>query len=249
MRIKRKTTESFIKQANLKHNFKYDYSLVEYKGCFEPIKIICKLHGEFIQKPAWHLSKSGCPICGCNSNIGNRKSNTLDFIQKSKKIHNNFYTYEHVKYSDAKTYVSITCPLHGEFMQRPNYHLSGNGCTLCYKENNTFGRSRFVYSCRLKNKGTLYVIKCFSEDDSFIKIGITSQTIKERFKRTDRFPYKYQILYQETDLPENIFDKEKYYHRLFKSYRYTPKIHFKGSTECFNIKIEKYDFKGNASSI
>lgn len=246
MRAKRKTTESFINQANLKHNFRYDYSLSEYKGCLEPVKIICKLHGEFLQKPAYHLSKNGCPICAGSPDIGNRKSNTLDFIEKAKIKHNNFYTYENVKYINAKAFVSITCPIHGEFLQRPNYHLSGNGCTLCYKENNNFGKSKFIHSCRIRNVGSLYVIKCFSEKESFIKIGITSQSIKDRFKRFDRFPYKYEIIYEEVDTPENIFNKEKYYHRLFKANRYSPMILFKGSTECFNIEIEKYDFKGNA---
>lgn len=36
------------------HGNKYDYSLVEYVNNFTNVKIICKIHGEFLQAPANH---------------------------------------------------------------------------------------------------------------------------------------------------------------------------------------------------
>ena len=61
----------FIEKANLVHNNKYDYSLVEYKGNKTKIKIICKLHGVFEQMPMNHLKKQECcPYCnGKKKNI------------------------------------------------------------------------------------------------------------------------------------------------------------------------------------
>jgi hypothetical protein len=58
------TTEEFIKKAIKIHDYEYDYSLVEYKNNITKVKIICKTHGIFEQKPVNHITKmSGCPIC------------------------------------------------------------------------------------------------------------------------------------------------------------------------------------------
>jgi hypothetical protein len=42
-----KTTQLFIKDANIVHNFKYDYSLVNYINSKTKVKIICSIHGVF----------------------------------------------------------------------------------------------------------------------------------------------------------------------------------------------------------
>lgn len=55
------------------------------------------------------------------------------FIEKSKNIHNNFYNYDKVNYINNKTSVIITCPLHGDFIQRADMHLHGQGCPSCNK--------------------------------------------------------------------------------------------------------------------
>jgi G:T-mismatch repair DNA endonuclease (very short patch repair protein) len=61
---KRLTVEQFINKANIKHNNKYDYSLVDYKNNHTKVIIICPVHGEFIQSPGSHLYENGCPKCG-----------------------------------------------------------------------------------------------------------------------------------------------------------------------------------------
>lgn len=63
-----KTKEEFINLSNTIHNEKYDYSLVEYTGNKNHVKIICKEHiheqSYFLQTPSSHLSGRGCPKCG-----------------------------------------------------------------------------------------------------------------------------------------------------------------------------------------
>jgi very-short-patch-repair endonuclease len=55
---------SFIGKAKKIHGDTYDYSLVEYVNALSEVKIVCKKHGVFKQKPNKHLSgKNGCPIC------------------------------------------------------------------------------------------------------------------------------------------------------------------------------------------
>ena len=58
------STEDWIKKAIKIHTNKYDYSLVEYIRWDIKVKIICKLHGIFLQTPNAHINKQGCPICG-----------------------------------------------------------------------------------------------------------------------------------------------------------------------------------------
>ena len=59
----KKPQEQFISDARNVHGDYYDYSLVEYHGCFTKVKIICPKHGLFEQTPATHLRGSGCPVC------------------------------------------------------------------------------------------------------------------------------------------------------------------------------------------
>lgn len=60
-----------------------------------------------------------------------KKLTTEEFIEKAKVIHGDKYDYSLVDYINAKTRISIICPEHGVFEQRPDNHLEGNGCPLC----------------------------------------------------------------------------------------------------------------------
>jgi len=57
---------------------------------------------------------------------------TKNFITKSKKLHNNKYDYSEVNYKNADTKVTIICPIHGSFSQKPLKHYNhGHGCPKC----------------------------------------------------------------------------------------------------------------------
>ena len=59
-----KTTEEFISYAKNVHGDLYDYSLVDYSRSLKNVKIICKKHGIFEQRPDSHICRNhGCPIC------------------------------------------------------------------------------------------------------------------------------------------------------------------------------------------
>ena len=58
------TTDEFIKKSKEINGDKYDYSKTNYTNTRGKVIIICKKHGEFIQRAASHLSeRHGCPIC------------------------------------------------------------------------------------------------------------------------------------------------------------------------------------------
>ena len=127
--------ETFIKKARDIHGDKYDYSKVVYVNSHTPVTIVCPEHGEFEQMPYSHLNGRGCYKCGRVTSgkkaSDRRKSNTEEFIQKSIKIHGNYYDYSKVEYVNNNTKVCIICPKHGEFWQMPSVHLRGSGCPIC----------------------------------------------------------------------------------------------------------------------
>lgn len=57
-----------------------------------------------------------------------------EFIAKASEKHKNKYDYSKVEYVNSQTLVDIICPEHGEFKQRPNAHLRGQGCPKCKTE-------------------------------------------------------------------------------------------------------------------
>jgi hypothetical protein len=52
---------------------------------------------------------------------------TKIFIEKATTKHNNKYIYTKSNYITAKTKLTITCPIHGDFEQTPTNHLAGKG--------------------------------------------------------------------------------------------------------------------------
>jgi very-short-patch-repair endonuclease len=60
------------------------------------------------------------------------KLTTTEFVQRAAVIHGNKYDYGKTIYGkDNKEKVTIICPIHGEFHQKPNSHLRGCGCVFC----------------------------------------------------------------------------------------------------------------------
>jgi len=124
--------ENCIKAFKDKHSDKFDYSKVNYKSRYEKVTIICPIHGEFETTPDAHIgSKTGCPKCGRNMLSESLTEKIDDFIEKAKNIHGDKYDYSKVEYASTLTHITIICPIHGEFEQVPNNHLSGNGCPKC----------------------------------------------------------------------------------------------------------------------
>ena len=57
------TTSDFITKAQKLNGTRYNYTLVNYIGNKKKVKIICSLHGEFLQTPNGHLNGQNCPSC------------------------------------------------------------------------------------------------------------------------------------------------------------------------------------------
>lgn len=126
------TTAEFIKKARLIHGDKYAYARAVYLGTFRKITITCPEHGDFSQTPSGHLGGNGCRKCGDSlRGSSQRKAAAEEFVAKARSVHGGKYVYARALYVDAKSKVTITCPQHGDFRQKPNHHLAGVGCPKC----------------------------------------------------------------------------------------------------------------------
>jgi very-short-patch-repair endonuclease len=144
-----KTNEMFIIESTKKHGDKYDYSKVKYKNIEEKVIIICKIHGEYLQRPQDHLNNGGCAKCG-----GVCKYTRETFIEKSKEIHGDKYIYDKVEYKNNREKVIIICREHGEFLQTPSKHIYGQNCNKC-SGHYTPTPEEFIEKC-IKKHGNKY---------------------------------------------------------------------------------------------
>ena len=148
----------FIEKSNEIHNNFYDYSKVEYINSQTKVIITCKIHGDFEQVPNSHLQGCGCNKCAIIKRREARQFTLNEFIEKSNKIHNNFYDYSKVEYINSQTKVIITCKIHGDFEQVPSSHLQGCGCNNCsiIKRSDS---QRFIISDFIKQSNNIHSSK------------------------------------------------------------------------------------------
>lgn len=75
------------------------------------------------------------------------KKTTEDFIKDAQKIHENKYDYSKVNYQHSSKHITIICPIHGEFQQKPDEHLKGRGCPHCGKVHAKKSQDHFIEQC------------------------------------------------------------------------------------------------------
>lgn len=145
--------EEVIERAKEIHSDKYDYSKVVFTKMHDKVKIICPIHGEFEQTLSKHISKKqGCPKCGIIKRSKDRLMSSDLFFSKAREIHDNKYDYSNTEYKGMNHKITIKCPKHGEFEQRPFDHLRGFGCTKCAnleskKETNLYEFVKNITNC------------------------------------------------------------------------------------------------------
>ncbi len=70
---------------------------------------------------------------------------TKDFVEKARAIHEDKYDYSKVEYVNARTSVTIICPEHGAFQQKPEKHIGlKRGCSECAIARSRLTQSEFL---------------------------------------------------------------------------------------------------------
>lgn len=130
-----------------------------------------------------------------------------EFIVDANKVHNGRYDYSKVEYVNNKTEVIIMCPVHGEFLQRPDMHIRGQGCPRCKPSQKT---RKLVFGvgindsneCVLNDDGTLkdsyrhwynMLARCYSESVKKRSPQCKGCTVCEEWFRYSIFKAWYDI--------------------------------------------------------
>lgn len=130
-KFKTSKIEKILKASEI-HNNKYDYSLITEDKIigYKKYPITCKDHGVFYQVFDEHLRGRGCPKCSTSRH----RNNVIDDISSGLILHDWKYDYSKINLLSPikwKDKYSITCPIHGDFLQIWNNHMKGYGCPKC----------------------------------------------------------------------------------------------------------------------
>lgn len=163
--MKKITPPEFIELARNRHGDKYDYSNTTYVGATSKVVISCKIHGEFTIQANKHLSGSGCQACS-----GKKPHSLNSFIEASKKVHGDTFTYTKSIFVNTKTPVIVTCAKFGhDSSVTLKNHLLSKGCPKC---SGKFKRTleEFIAECS-KTHSNLYDYSKVEALDKSILIG------------------------------------------------------------------------------
>lgn len=131
--------DDFINKSKLVHGETYNYDDVVYINYNSKVKITCKNHGIFEQRPANHISGSGCPICknskGENSIVGILNSLNISF--KAQKKYENCLSSKssHLKFDFYIEQLNLLIEFDGIQHFRPVSHFGGEKALLMQTEN------------------------------------------------------------------------------------------------------------------
>ena len=176
--MRKKTTEQFIKESQAVHGDRYDYSLSEYSGLTDKVKISCRDHGIFFQSPKHHLIGSGCPECA-----GVKRIDTETFIVKAVSAHGFKYGYSKISVSNSTQRVTVVCDKHGDFEQSVSDHLRGAGCIKCVRESHTHDTQLFIMKAEVVHNFT-YDYCCVDYINSKTKVTILCKKCYLFFEQT-----------------------------------------------------------------
>ena len=120
------------------------------------------------------------------------KYTTESFIEKASLVHDNKYDYSKTEYTGCYSEITIICPEHGEFKQKPGMHLFGNGCKQCYfkkvSERCNKGIDKFIEEASIAHNNKYdYSLAVYKNTHSKLKIicpehGEFEQIAKDHFK-------------------------------------------------------------------
>lgn len=115
------------------HGDTYDYSEAVYKGQQTPVKILCKYHGQFWQKPEYHWAGSKCPLCASRNRNESLKDTKETLETKVALLFGGLFDLSDVSYSHSQQIITVRCSKHNQLCQtRPNWLVNGaNPCTKC----------------------------------------------------------------------------------------------------------------------
>lgn len=215
----RKTQDKFIKQINAIYKNNIDLSKVTYTGPDTNVIVVCPAHGDQHIHPSTLMAgQATCKKCLP------KFVDTAVFITKAKEVHGEKYLYNNTHYVSARQKVTITCNIHGDFLQNPMGHIAGRGCSKCASRGFNTGKPGYLYYLYLPE------VKAY-------KIGITNFSIEDRYLIYERKQFIVLKLkyYADGSKAKAI---EQWLIRRYAKYRFTGNNPLNsGNTEMFNKNV------------
>lgn len=218
--------QTFIYKANKIHNNYYDYTNSIYINSKVKLTIECPKHGNFYQIPNSHLLGNGCTKCANENSERSLKYSINDIILRAQNVHGKLYDYSNSVYTGIVNPIEINCKLHGKFNQVVSDHLKGRGCPSC-------ATSGFKTAL----PAILYYLKIQHDNKTLYKVGITNNSIEERFTAKDRelITVLHQVHYKSG---QDAYNEEQRILKQFKEFKYTgPDVLSSGNTELFTDNV------------
>jgi len=222
------TPEEFLHTSMRVHSGKYTYGPLSTTQLTlrSPITVICPNHGPYVSTLGTHMRGSNCLKC-----VNEAQTKTLStFIQESKDLYGDLFSYEFTKYVNKETKLLLTCTSCGNLVTTtPGNHLHGGstgGCSTC---------SQAGFD---KNKpGLLYYFKVCLGSNTAWKIGITNNSIRKRYSLAERNRMS-NIISVWYENGAECYAEEQRILKEFNMHKYTgPKLLNSGNTELFNMNI------------
>ena len=190
----------------------------------------------------------GCPFCSgryttLERSIGFLKPSFMDEWDEDKN--EKFDPYTIPLGSDIKVWWKCNNDI-SHYWKTSIYNRSkGSGCPYCSGTELLVKRYINRYKSKLSDEIQLYYLIIFNKNECFYKIGITKNSIEERYRTLyDQTGYKilkYKII---TDKLKYVINIEQTTHKMVSRnldknlIHYKPKKYFGGIGECYNLPIE-----------
>lgn len=143
----------------LKNHIGNTYEIVSIDG--NSITLECKFHGKFKKRIDHILECDADKLCTKCNKEKLRLKRFEEFVNEAKLIHGGKYEYHFDKFVNKTEKTIITCPVHGDFVQRPlNHTCLKQGCPICANEKKKvsykYTRDEIIELCK-KTHGDKYV--------------------------------------------------------------------------------------------
>ena len=228
-KAKTKDTSYFVDKAKEIHGNIYDYSNTIYTVARNKLSILCNCCGNiFEQVASTHLSGAGCPKCSHDRGMDKQRHSTKTFIDASKVIHGNLYSFEKTSYGkNNMDKVVVTCTIcNTDALVIPsNFLLGAKPSCSCDKH----------YGFQESKPGILYYLSI--NNGEAYKIGITNKSVKDRYTNSDLNKiitikeWYFESGYDARAFETGILNKHK-------EHKYTgPSLLSSGNSELFNVNI------------
>lgn len=212
----RKNTQQLLNELIVASNNRYQFPNInsEYKNNKCKITAICPKHGEFKISINKLLQGQGCKKCAVETSANKKKLSEEELLQRFRKVHNEKYTYVDLSkvYKNIYSKIKIVCPIHGEFQQTVNDHLSGCGCPRCSESRLERDVANYLESSGVifERQKTFHWLGKQRLDFYLPDYGVAIECQgKQHFKPVEYFGGENQFkLIQKRDLKKNTLCKE-----------------------------------------